>query len=158
VADPPSRAQTRAQTGNKELAHADPSRDLPRALERLSPRRINLQVVADPQVNNLGLRRGQPRNTGEGTEATGKARISVSIPRTIQGSGRIACRHRAIPDLPELEVPFSTITCVVTGSQYRRDSAGPDGTPSRRSAPTAAVHLVITQLRIPWLVPADRGP
>jgi len=30
------------------------------------------------------------------------------------GSGRTACRHRAIPDFPELEPPLSTITCVAT--------------------------------------------
>ena len=40
----------------------------------------------------------------------GIAWTSVSVPNASQGSGRIACRHRAIPDLPELEPPLSTIT------------------------------------------------
>lgn len=42
------------------------------------------------------------------------ALIKVSTPRVSQGSGNTACRQRAIPDLPELEPPFSTITLVVT--------------------------------------------
>ena len=40
----------------------------------------------------------------------GMAWTSVSVPKASHGSGRIACRHRAIPDLPELDPPFSTIT------------------------------------------------
>jgi hypothetical protein len=36
--------------------------------------------------------------------------ISVSTPRASHGSGRTACRHRAIPDFPELEPPLRTIT------------------------------------------------
>jgi hypothetical protein len=31
-------------------------------------------------------------------------------PECQPGSGKIACRHRAMPDLPELEPPLSTIT------------------------------------------------
>ena len=45
---------------------------------------------------------------------TGIASISVSTPRLSHGSGRIACRHRAIPDFPELDPPLRTITSVVT--------------------------------------------
>jgi len=41
---------------------------------------------------------------------TGIAWISVSIPRASHGSGKTACRHRAIPDFPELEPPLRTIT------------------------------------------------
>ena len=43
---------------------------------------------------------------------------SVSVPNAGQGSGRIACRHRAIPDLPELEPPLSTITWMATAPRY----------------------------------------
>lgn len=43
-------------------------------------------------------------------EDAGIAWISVSTPKTSQGSGRTACRQRAIPDFPELEPPLSTIT------------------------------------------------
>lgn len=42
--------------------------------------------------------------------APGIASISESTPKASQGSGRTSCRHRTIPDLPELEPPFSTIT------------------------------------------------
>jgi hypothetical protein len=38
------------------------------------------------------------------------ARIRVSTPKASHGSGRIACRHRAMPDFPELDAPLSTIT------------------------------------------------
>jgi hypothetical protein len=41
---------------------------------------------------------------------TGIAWISVSTPKISQGSGRTACRHRAIPGFPELEPPLRTIT------------------------------------------------
>ncbi len=41
----------------------------------------------------------------------GIAPISVSTPKASQGSGRTACRHRTIPDLPELDPPLRTITC-----------------------------------------------
>ncbi len=41
---------------------------------------------------------------------TGIARISVSTPKASHGSGSTACRHRAIPDFPELEPPLRTIT------------------------------------------------
>ena len=41
---------------------------------------------------------------------TGIACISVSTPKVSHGSGRTACRHRAIPDFPELEPPLRTIT------------------------------------------------
>lgn len=44
----------------------------------------------------------------------GIAWISVSTPKASQGSGRTACRHRAIPDFPELEPPLSTIIRVIT--------------------------------------------
>jgi hypothetical protein len=40
----------------------------------------------------------------------GMASISVSVPKASHGSGRTACRHRAIPDFPELEPPLRTIT------------------------------------------------
>ena len=40
----------------------------------------------------------------------GIAWIRSSVPKASQGSGKIACRHRAIPDFPELEPPLSTIT------------------------------------------------
>jgi len=43
-------------------------------------------------------------------EEMGIASISVSTPRLSHGSGRIACRHRAIPDFPELDPPLRTIT------------------------------------------------
>ena len=43
-------------------------------------------------------------------EDTGIAWISVSTPKASQGFGRTACRHRAIPDFPELEPPLRTIT------------------------------------------------
>ncbi len=41
---------------------------------------------------------------------TGIAWMSVSTPKTNHGSGKTACRHRAIPDFPELEPPLRTIT------------------------------------------------
>jgi hypothetical protein len=41
---------------------------------------------------------------------TGIAWISVSTPKASHGSGRTACRHRAMPDFPELEPPLRTIT------------------------------------------------
>ena len=41
---------------------------------------------------------------------TGMASTSVSTPRVSHGSGSTACRHRAIPDFPELEPPLRTIT------------------------------------------------
>lgn len=44
----------------------------------------------------------------------GIASISESTPKVSHGSGITACRHRAIPDFPELEPPLRTITCVVT--------------------------------------------
>jgi len=40
----------------------------------------------------------------------GSAWISVSTPKASHGPGRTACRHRAMPDFPELEPPLSTIT------------------------------------------------
>jgi hypothetical protein len=40
----------------------------------------------------------------------GIAWMSVSIPNAGHGSGSIACRHRMIPDLPELDPPFTMIT------------------------------------------------
>ena len=40
----------------------------------------------------------------------GIAWTSVSVPKTSHGSGRTACRHLAIPDLPELDPPLRTIT------------------------------------------------
>jgi hypothetical protein len=43
-------------------------------------------------------------------EDAGSAWISVSTPKTSQGSGSTAWRHRAIPVFPELEPPLSTIT------------------------------------------------
>jgi hypothetical protein len=43
-------------------------------------------------------------------EEAGIAWISVSTPKASHGSGRTACRHRAIPDFPELEPPLRTIT------------------------------------------------
>ena len=36
--------------------------------------------------------------------------INVSTPIASHASGNSACRHRAIPDLPELDPPLSTIT------------------------------------------------
>lgn len=42
--------------------------------------------------------------------ASGIAWISVSTPKVSHGYGRTACRHRAIPDFPELEPPLRTIT------------------------------------------------
>jgi hypothetical protein len=41
---------------------------------------------------------------------TGMAWISVSILKDSHGSGRTACRQRAIPDFPELEPPLRIIT------------------------------------------------
>ena len=40
----------------------------------------------------------------------GIAWISVSTPKASHGSSRTDCRHRAIPDFPELEPPLRTIT------------------------------------------------
>ncbi len=42
--------------------------------------------------------------------AAGIASTIVSVPSASHGSDRRAWRHRAIPDLPELEPPLSTIT------------------------------------------------
>jgi hypothetical protein len=53
---------------------------------------------------------------------TGIAWISVSVPRASHGSGRTACKHRAIPDFPELEPPLSTITRTVTAPRYTYNS------------------------------------
>jgi hypothetical protein len=39
----------------------------------------------------------------------GIASTSVSTPNDSQGSGSTACRHRAIPDFPELDPPLRTI-------------------------------------------------
>jgi hypothetical protein len=47
----------------------------------------------------------------------GIASISESIAAASHGSCSSACRHRTIPDLPELDPPFNTITCVVTSSR-----------------------------------------
>jgi hypothetical protein len=41
----------------------------------------------------------------EGIDST-----SMSTACTSHGSGRTACRHRAMPDFPELDPPLSTIT------------------------------------------------
>ena len=43
-------------------------------------------------------------------EEEGAASIRVSVPRASHGSERTVCRHRAIPDFPELDPPFRTIT------------------------------------------------
>jgi len=40
----------------------------------------------------------------------GSDSTNPSMPKASHGSGRTACRHRTIPDLPELEPPLSTIT------------------------------------------------
>jgi hypothetical protein len=40
----------------------------------------------------------------------GIASVSVSVPKASQGSGSTACKHRAIPDFPELEPPLRMIT------------------------------------------------
>ncbi|GAB3960221.1 hypothetical protein GCM10029978_008950 [Actinoallomurus acanthiterrae] len=40
----------------------------------------------------------------------GIASTSVSTLTASHGSGSTACRHLAIPDLPELDPPFNTIT------------------------------------------------
>jgi hypothetical protein len=50
----------------------------------------------------------------EPMRAGGSASRRSSTPILIHGRGRIACRHRAIPVLPELEPPFGTMTWVVT--------------------------------------------
>ncbi len=44
----------------------------------------------------------------------GRESTNVSIAAVSQGSGSSAWRHRTMPDLPELEPPFTTITWVVT--------------------------------------------
>jgi len=49
----------------------------------------------------------------------GSASMNESTPKANQGSGSSACRHRRIPDFPELEPPLSTITCVVTRATVR---------------------------------------
>jgi len=51
-----------------------------------------------------------PMPASDACMAEGIAWMSMSTPTASQGSGRTACRHRAIPDLPELDPPFSTIT------------------------------------------------
>lgn len=48
----------------------------------------------------------------EAWRAAGIASTIVSVPSASHGSGRTACRHRTIPDLPELEPPLSRITRV----------------------------------------------
>lgn len=40
----------------------------------------------------------------------GMAASTESTPNVSQAPGSTACRHRAIPDLPELDPPLSTIT------------------------------------------------
>jgi hypothetical protein len=40
----------------------------------------------------------------------GMASINESTPNASHGSGNTACRHRTIPDFPELDPPLSTIT------------------------------------------------
>jgi hypothetical protein len=47
---------------------------------------------------------------GEARMATGMASINESTPNANHGSGNTACRHRTIPDFPELDPPLSTIT------------------------------------------------
>jgi hypothetical protein len=42
----------------------------------------------------------------------GRAATNVSTLSASHGVGRIACRQRAIPDLPELDPPLSTMTLV----------------------------------------------
>jgi hypothetical protein len=68
--------------------------------------RVYLQVIDDAPVDKLRLRGG----AADVCTDIGIAWTSVSVPNASQGSGKIACRHRAIPDLPELEPPLSTIT------------------------------------------------
>jgi hypothetical protein len=50
-----------------------------------------------------------PSRMAAGIESTSESMLAAS-----HGSGRTACRHRTIPDLPELDPPFNTITWVVT--------------------------------------------
>jgi len=40
----------------------------------------------------------------------GIAWTRLSVPKASHGPGRTACRHRAMPDFPELDPPLSTIT------------------------------------------------
>ena len=70
-------------------------------------------IHAASSARNSGLTMTAPSGANsipDSREAAGIAWISVSTPKTSHGSGRTACRHRAIPDLPELEPPLSTIT------------------------------------------------
>jgi hypothetical protein len=48
----------------------------------------------------------------------GSVSMNWSTPSLIHGSGRIACKHRAIPVFPELDPPLSTITSVATPPDY----------------------------------------
>ena len=47
----------------------------------------------------------------------GRASTNESHPNASHGSDSTACRHRMIPDFPELEPPLRMIIWVVTGPQ-----------------------------------------
>ena len=47
----------------------------------------------------------------------GSASTNESHPNASHGSGSTACRHRTIPDFPELEPPLRMIIWVVTASR-----------------------------------------
>jgi hypothetical protein len=67
-----------------------------------SVRNSGLMVTSPPGANSIPA--------ADDRMDAGIAWISVSTPKASHGSGRTACRHRAIPDFPELEPPLRTIT------------------------------------------------
>jgi hypothetical protein len=109
--------------GTAGLIAASPSvrvgRDRLGAWQGLGVRRVHLQVVDDTAVDQFGLGRGHSDDPVASGELAARADVCrdigiawtrLSVPKASHGSGRTACRHRAIPDLPELDPPLSTIT------------------------------------------------
>lgn len=56
--------------------------------------------------NEIPSREPPDSDTSDG----GSVSMNWSAPSRIHGSGKIACKHRAIPVFPELDPPLSTIT------------------------------------------------
>lgn len=79
------------------------------AIHAASSARNRVPTLTPPSAAN-------PMPPSDSRMDAGIASISVSTPTANQGSGSTPCRHREIPDLPELEPPFNTITWVAIPS------------------------------------------
>jgi hypothetical protein len=95
------------RNAQEDLVDDDPGSDLRHRDDSLDPRRLQ-RAEFRPMLTSPSGAIWIP--AAEACMDAGIASVSVSVPKASQGSGSMACRHRAIPDFPELDPPLRMIT------------------------------------------------